>query len=74
MVTNEKNEPIANAIVRLTDSGFETNTDDKGTFEMEIESGTFDLVVFAIDYKTYEQRNVVFKKDETTELNITLNQ
>lgn len=74
MVTNEKNEPIANAIVRLTDSGFETNTDDKGTFEMEIESGTFDLVVFAVDYKTYEQRNVVFKKDETTELNITLNQ
>jgi hypothetical protein len=71
-VTDAQDQPIANATVRLSDSGFEINTDENGLFDMEVESGLFDVLIFAVGYKTYEQRNVLFKKDETTELNVVL--
>ncbi|HNI43156.1 MAG: carboxypeptidase regulatory-like domain-containing protein [Chitinophagales bacterium] len=71
-VKNMQDEPIAEAIVRLVDSGYETITDQAGNFEIEVESGNFDVLVAAIGYKSYEQKNIIFAKDKPTEMTFTL--
>lgn len=73
-VLNEQGEPIPDATVRLDDGGFEVVTGEDGLFDMEVESGSFNVVVYALGYKTFEKPNVIFKKDEVTELAVVLSQ
>lgn len=71
-VLNSVGQGVVGAIVRLVDAGFETTTEAGGLFEMEVESGNFDVQILAAGYKTYDQKGVFFDKDQDTVLNITL--
>lgn len=72
VVLNSAGQGVVGAIVRLVDAGFETTTAAGGLFEMEIESGNFDVEILAANYKTYSQKGIFFDKDQDTVLNITL--
>jgi hypothetical protein len=54
-VTDEKNNPIANASVFLSNTSIGTKADDDGSFEISIPNGRFNLVVSSIGFQTLLQ-------------------
>ena len=71
-VQDKSEVAIEGAVVVLPEIGYETATDNKGNFEMEVETGTFKVNVSASGFQTQVIENVDFVKDKPTEMTISL--
>lgn len=71
-VTDINNVPIANAKVSLPEIALETETDNMGNFEMDIESGTWRVEVAATGYQSHIQTGVLFGQNATVSMDFHL--
>lgn len=70
-VTNEKNEPISGASIKVgTGSGIATDTD--GAFSISIAAGTYEVTISAVGYEAKAVTDVVVAANAVNELNIVL--
>lgn len=69
-VTTLSGVPIANATVLIPEIGLEATTNDKGDFELEVETGLWRIEVRADGYQTHLHTDTSF--DSNTKINFTL--
>src|SRR5690348_15292920 len=55
VIDSEKNKPIANASVFLSNTSIGTKADEGGNFILTIPNGKYDLIVSSIGYETFSQ-------------------
>lgn len=68
-VIDEKNNPLEGASVYLNNTSIGTTTNDKGEFELDVKTGTYDLIASYLGYQTAQytfntesiNRSIVFK-------------
>ena len=56
------NEPLVFATVTIQGTGLTVNTDEKGEYYLEIESGTYTLVFDFVGYESKKIKNVVVEE------------
>lgn len=71
-VTDEKDEPLPGAGIRLVESGYSTSTDANGNFSMETQPGTYTVEVRYISYQTQQKKAVKVEAARAVTVNFTL--
>ncbi len=73
LVKSEDGNLVSSAIIRLMPSGFETVSNDKGEFYIEVEAGNYTLEVRAAGYVAYSVQNFRLEREQIKEIEIEIN-
>lgn len=71
VLEKETKKPIELATVFLKGTGYKTDTDASGKYELLAKPGNFTLVISFVGYKTYE-KNISLVANQTLEINASL--
>ena len=71
-VKDESGIPLDNVNVSLPEIGYEGYTDEKGSFEFEVETGTFNINIEKNAYQTLTENDVYFEANKILERNYVL--
>ena len=72
IVTDVNGAPVAGAVVRFPEAGYESTTNAKGEYTLEAEAGNYLLEVVASNFPLYVEDSVVIEKEKSIEKNIVL--
>lgn len=67
----DSNQPLGFVSVSLKGTGYKTDTDVNGSYELNVKPGNFTLVFSFVGYKSYE-KNITLTSGQTLEVNTSL--
>lgn len=72
IVSDTNGVAISNATISIPQIGIETTTDSLGKFQIDVESGTWNVEIEATGYQVFKQDNVVFPDTGTLDMDFVL--